>query len=48
MGMCYITQALSSVTCDDLEGRDAGEEEGDVCIHVADSLCCTAETSITL
>ena len=38
--------------CDDLEGWD-GEERGskrggDICIHVADSLCCTAETNPTL
>ena len=29
------------------EGREA-QQRGDVCIHVADSLCCTAETSMTL
>ena len=37
---------------DDLEGWDEGgggrqlQEGGDICIHVADSLCCTAETLI--
>ena len=53
MGTCYITQALSSVICDDLGGgmlgeRKEAEEGGDVCTHVADSLCCRAETNITL
>ena len=40
---------LSSVLCDDLEGWDGGgreaQEGGDICIHIADSLCCTAETN---
>ena len=39
--------------CDDLEGWDmeGGREVqagGDICIHIADSFCCTAETIITL
>ena len=39
--------------CVDLEGWDGGgewgaQEGGDICIHIADSLCCTAETNITL
>ena len=40
--------------CGDLDGRDGGcdgreaEEGGDICIHRADSLCCTAETNTTL
>ena len=39
---------------DDLEERDdgwvggTGWEGGDICIHVADSLCYTAETNTTL
>jgi len=28
-------------------GREA-QEGGDICIHMADSLCCTAETNRTL
>ena len=36
--------------CGDLDGWDGGggrevQEGGDVCIHIADSLCCTAETN---
>ena len=44
----------SSVLCDDLEGWDGGWggrealEGRDRCIHIADSLCCTAETSTIL
>ena len=40
--------------CGDLEEWDVGwgwgevREGGDICIHIADSLCCTAETSATL
>ena len=40
--------------CDDLEGWDWGEggseaQEGrHVCIHIADSHCCTAETNTTV
>ena len=40
--------------CDDLEvcdgvggGREA-QEEGNICIHIADSWCCTEETNKTL
>ena len=44
---------LSSVLCDDLDGQDGGDwgevqEGGDICIHIADSLHCTAETNTTL
>ena len=41
---------LSSVLCDDLEGGTGvgggkeAQEGGDICIHIADSLHCTAET----
>ena len=40
--------------CDDLDGWDGGragreaQEGGDICIHIADSLRCTAETNTTL
>ena len=40
--------------CDDLEGRDGlgggrdVQEGGDICILMADSHCCMAETNITL
>ena len=37
--------------CDDLDGWDGGrevQEGGDICIHIADSLHCTAETNTTL
>ena len=38
---------------DDLEGWDGGEgreaqEREDICIHMADSHCCIAETNTTL
>ena len=38
--------------CDDQEGRVRGgretQEGGDICICIADSCCCTAETNTTL
>ena len=39
--------------CDDLDGWDAGggrevQEGRDIGIHIADLLCCTAETHTTL
>ena len=40
--------------CDDPEGWDVGmggkevQERGDICIHTADSRCCTAETNAVL
>ena len=43
---------LSSVLRDDLGGWDGERGEvqqgGDICIHIADSLHCTAETNTTL
>ena len=44
---------LSSMLCDDLRGWDGGDgrkvqEGGDIGIHIADSLHCTAETNTTL
>ena len=43
----------SSVLCDDIDGWDGGggrevQEEGDIGIHIADSLHCTEETNTTL
>ena len=36
--------------CDDLDGLGGrvAQEGGDICIHIADSLCFTAETKATL
>ena len=40
--------------CDDLDGCDGGwgegeaQEGGDVCKHIGDLLCCSAETNTTL
>ena len=45
---------LSSVLCDDLKGVGWGgggreaHEGGDICLLIADSCCCTAETNTTL
>ena len=50
---------LSSVLCDDLDAGEGGkgeggrggrevQEGGDIVIHIADSLHCTAETNTTL
>ena len=51
MGTCCIAQGAHSVFCDDLEGWDGGgggretQEGGDICIQIADSRHCTAETN---
>ena len=45
---------LSLVLCDNLEGWDGVrgvrevQEEGDICVLMADSYCCTAKTNTTL
>ena len=41
---------LSSALYDDLEEQDRGEAQKgtDMCMHRADSHCCTAETNMTL
>ena len=51
MGSCCGAQGAQ--LCDDLEGWGGGcgmeeQEGGDMCILMADSCCCTAETNTTL
>ena len=36
-----------SMLCGDLNGKEI-QKRGDICIHTADSLCCTAETNTML
>ena len=49
-----MTQGLKPVLWDNLEGWDGVEvgreaqEEEDLCVRTADSLCCIAETNIAL
>ena len=49
VGTLSIAQAGSSGLCDDLGGTGWGGREahdgGDICIHTADSLDCTAKTN---
>ena len=46
-----MTQGAQTVLCDNLEegdgvgGRKEAQEEGDICIPVADSRWCVAETN---
>ena len=45
MGIYYITQgALYSMLSVDLNRKEI-QKRGDICIHIADSLCCTIETN---
>ena len=44
---CRAQGTLYSVLYDDLNGEEI-QKRGDTYIHIADSLCCTAETNITL
>ena len=37
----------NSVLCGDLNGKEI-QKRGDICIRIADSLCCTAETNTIL
>ena len=53
MGSCCIAQGAQLGARDDLEGWDGGTGReahggGEVCIHMADSSCCSAETNTTL
>ena len=53
MGTPYKHRKLSSVLSDDLESGMGGhgretQEEGDICIHITDSLHCTTETNTSL
>ena len=53
MGSCCIAQgdqlgALWGPRGMDREGGREAQEGGDICIHIADSLCCTVETNTTL
>ena len=44
----YCTaQKLDSVLCGDLNGKEI-QKRGDMSVDIADSLCCTAETDMTL
>ena len=38
---------IRTVLCGDLNGEEI-QKKGDMGIHIADSLCCTVETSTTL
>ena len=42
-----IQRELYSVLFVDLNGKEIQKRE-DICIHIADSHCCTAETNTTL
>ena len=46
-GKLLYSTGSSAQCCDDLEGMGRGEvqERRDSCIHMADSLCCAAETN---
>ena len=48
-GSLLYSAGSSAQLCDDLEGWDEGGERKpkrkNICVHVADSLCCTAETN---
>ena len=54
MGSFCIAQGAQLVVCANLDGWNGewnGKEvqEGrDICVHIADSLCCRAETNTTL
>ena len=43
----WIAQELCSVLCGDLNGKEI-QKRGNICLCIADSLCYTVETNITL
>ena len=44
---CIAQGTLYSVLCGDLNEKEI-QKGGDICIYIADSLHCTAETNTTL
>ena len=42
-----MLRELYSVLCGDVNGKEIQKKRG-ICKHIADSLCCTAETNATL
>ena len=53
MASGYVTQRAQLVLCDNLgdelgRGRREAQEGGDICLLMADSHCCMAETNTTL
>ena len=46
--LLYITASSAWCFVMTLWGGREAQEGGDICIHVVDSLCCTAETNPTL
>ena len=48
-GEFYITSATweAQMLCDDLNGKEI-RNGGDICVHIADSLCCRAEHTTQL
>ena len=45
--MFEIINQNYSMLCGDLNGKEI-QKRGDICICIADSLCCTVETNMTL
>ena len=43
----WTAQGTYSVLCGDLNGKEI-QKRGDICSHLADSLCSTAETTTAL
>ena len=41
-----LHRELCSMLCGYLNGKEI-QKKGDICIHLVDSLCCTAETNTT-
>ena len=47
MGTCCIAQGTHLVHCGNLNGREV-QKGGDICMCMADSLCCAVEANTTL
>ena len=47
MRTCCIPQGTLLMFCEGLNGKEI-QKGGDMCIHIADSLCCAVGTNTTL
>ena len=47
MKICYIAQETLLSLCGDPNGKKI-QKRGDICLHIMDSICCTAEANTIL
>ena len=45
--LCTTGNSTALMLCGDLNGKEI-QKRGAICVHIADSLCCTVEANTTL